>query len=85
MANFGFHELTLIINDWDPIDLMSFSPSDEYKVEVSMILDKLEQFQDVNSLAEYIHSTFRKQFDAQFEREFDECLEVAERILQSSR
>lgn len=70
-----------IINGWDPIDLMSFSPSDEYEVEIKMISEKMDSCSTAEELAGEIQGIFQRQFRTQFDKSIVDCLEIAKRIM----
>ncbi|PWI57781.1 DUF1871 family protein [Sulfoacidibacillus thermotolerans] len=70
-----------VINEWDPIDLMSFSPTDEYEVEIKMISEKMDSCSTAEELAREIHDIFQRQFRTQFDKSLIECLEIAEKLM----
>lgn len=76
-------KLTRIINSWDPIDVMSHAPDDEYNLEVEMIANLLKKTTDVNELAKGISDIFLdtcgKVF---FKKSLKECLDTAKKILE---
>lgn len=75
-----------IINDWDPIDLFPYSPKDEYEVEIRFISNLLEKTTNLERLANDINAIFIKRFgDDVFTRGYDECLNVAKKILDGKK
>jgi hypothetical protein len=70
-----------IITEWDPQNLMSHAPDDEYEYEAQLIEDSLSGISDENDLAEYIRSVFVSQFDNDFKKTNEECLLIARKIL----
>lgn len=70
-----------IIDKWDPIDLLSHAPDDEYHSEISEIDYLLKKSNDLERLADGIHSVFSKSFRGEFSKTKDECREIAKLIL----
>jgi len=79
-----FEKIKLIINDWDPIKLFPFVPSDEYYSEINQIIDFLEtKNSDVSTeeLAQKIIDIFIDMFDeSMFTKSFEECELIARKI-----
>lgn len=77
-------ELLQIINDWDPIGIIAFSPCDEYLPEINKIEKYLQACDkvDVQSLANEIKGIFTDSFGVNvFTRQIDECENIAKKIL----
>ncbi len=74
-------EVAKVINEWDPIDLISFSPPDEYDIEISLLVEHIQNGYGSYELAKEIQRIFLDRFGNQFTLGFDECLEVAKKIL----
>lgn len=77
-------ELLQIINDWDPIGIIAFSPCDEYLPEINKIEKYLQACDkvDVQSLANEIKGIFTDFFGVNvFTRQIDECENIAKKIL----
>jgi len=71
-----------IINNWDPIDLFPYSPKDEYEVEIDLISKLLDESTDLEHLANSIRDIFIRRFgDDVFTRSYNECIDIAKRIL----
>ncbi len=72
-----------IINDWDPIELFPYAPSDEYSCEVALINDFLDKFEHgvKLDLGYEIFQVFTKSFGDVFERDQDECNAIADKII----
>ena len=71
-----------IINDWDPIDLFPYSPKDEYEVEIDLISKLLDESTDLEHLSNSISTIFTRRFgDDVFTRGYNECLNIAKKIL----
>jgi hypothetical protein len=72
-----------IINEWDPIDLLSHAPTDEYEIEIKLIIDSLEKSRTTDELANNIYEIFSKRFGTDvFTKQYQECIEVAKKLLQ---
>lgn len=71
-----------IINEWDPIALLSHAPTDEYEIEIKLIIDSLEKSRTTDELANNIYEIFSKRFGTDvFTKQYQECIEVAKKIL----
>lgn len=70
-----------IINQWDPMNLLSHAPDDEYEEEIILINDFLAQTKDVDQVANEINTIFIKMFGADFKNGYNDCLEIAKKIL----
>lgn len=69
-----------VINNWDPINLLSIAPSDEYEFEISQIYDRLPNIQNVNDLANLIYTVFKENFEVEFKKKINDCMLIAEEI-----
>lgn len=75
--------MSQIINGWDPIDLLSHAPTDEYEIEIKLIIDLLEKSRTTDELANNIYEIFSKRFGTDvFTKQYQECIEVAKKLLQ---
>lgn len=70
-----------IINDWDPMNLLSHAPDDEYEDEITLINDFLAHTSGVNQLAYEIRFIFIRMFGNDFKKSYDDCLEIAKQLL----
>ncbi|WP_028390792.1 DUF1871 family protein [Bacillus cihuensis] len=70
-----------IINKWDPMNLLLHAPDDEYEEEILLINDVLALTSDVNQVANEIKAIFIKMFGDDFKRSYNDCLEIAKKIL----
>ncbi|MBA9027633.1 DUF1871 family protein [Peribacillus huizhouensis] len=70
-----------IINKWDPMKLLLHAPDDEYEEEILLINDVLALTSDVNQVANEIKAAFIKMFGYDFKRSYNDCLEIAKKIL----
>lgn len=72
----------IIIDEWDPIDLLSHAPSDEYCFEIERIYQLLQLTDDINSIAEGIYNIFVESFgDDIFIKNMAECEQIAYKLL----
>ncbi len=67
-----------IITKWDPIELMSFSPPDEYDIECQSIIEEYEK--TTEKLSKIIYSVFRNSFGEEFNEDFSKCEDIAVEI-----
>jgi hypothetical protein len=73
-----------IINNWDPIDLFPYSPKDEYKNEIALIIATLKETKDITDVALKIQKIFIKSFgDDVFKSDINECVSIAESIVKN--
>ena len=80
--------LSQIINVWDPVGIIAFSPCDEYMPEINKIEKYLQACEkvDVQSLANEIKVIFTDSFGVNvFTRQIDECENIAKKILKINR
>ena len=71
-----------IINDWDPINLLSHAPDNEYYLEIKEIEKLLETTKNCTDLAEGIYNIFITFFGKNsFNRSRSECILIARKIL----
>jgi len=71
-----------IIDDWDPINLLSHAPDDEYHSEIREIECLLNSTKDYRELAEGIYNIFLKSFgEITFQKTVSECAEIAKIML----
>lgn len=74
--------LTKIINEWDPTNLMSHAPDDEYELEIEKIRKALESTNNEFELAKTIMNIFLESSGEEFyKKTLEECVLVARRIL----
>jgi hypothetical protein len=74
-----------IIMEWDPQNLMSHAPDDEYEYEAQLIENALPTISDATYLAECIRSVFVGQFADDSNKTKEECLLIARKILHTVR
>jgi hypothetical protein len=70
-----------IINEWDPMNLLSHAPDDEYEEEIILINDVLAKTNDLHQVAIEIKAIFIKMFGDDFKRSYNDCIEIAKKIL----
>lgn len=78
-----FDKVKKVIDEWDPIDLLSIHcPPDEYD-EISMELSQiLIGNADIEFLEKEIYNIFVQAFDiSTFDKSMDECRAVAQKII----
>lgn len=68
------------IDKWDPIDLLNYTPSDEYDIESREILLKFQHSVEQNGML--IHKVFSEDFGTTFTKSVDECTCIAKRIME---
>ena len=72
----------IIIDEWDPIALLSHAPDDEYHSEICVIEQLLKSTTDTNTLALGIYDVFTRAFgDDVFTKTQSECVVIAQKIL----
>ena len=72
----------MIIDEWDPIDLLSHAPDDEYHSEIDAIVQLSKSTADINELAFGIYNVFVKAFGGDvFQKTQSECAGIAWKIL----
>ncbi|WP_346355168.1 DUF1871 family protein [Azotosporobacter soli] len=78
----NIEEVTEIINEWDPINLLSHAPPDEYKLEIASVMVVLSDTNRIEEVADGIQKIFIYCFGADvFKRSYQECFEIAEKLL----
>lgn len=71
-----------IINDWDPVDLLSHAPEDEYHSEIDEIRNLLYTTDHPLELAEGISKIFVESFGNEvFKKSKDDCLKIVQTLL----
>ena len=72
----------VIIDKWDPIDLLAFAPKDEYHFEIERIEQLLANTEDVLVLSDGIYKIFVDSFGIDiFQKSLSECTQIAEMII----
>lgn len=70
-----------VINKWDPMNFLSHAPDNEYEEEVKLINALLKQTNDESEIALGINSIFTKMFEEDFKKSYEDCLEIAKKLL----
>lgn len=71
-----------IIDLWDPLNLLTFCPSDEYTSEAEEIYKAMqEKSVTADELGLVIFSVFKKRFAETFTDSKEDCLQIAEKII----
>lgn len=77
-------KLTIIINEWDPTNLMSHAPDDEYELEIGMIRQILDKIDNEYDLAKGIQNIFLETCGNEFfKKSLDDCLIIAKKIMRA--
>ncbi|HAN10721.1 MAG TPA: hypothetical protein DCP90_08950 [Clostridiales bacterium] len=76
------NNVKIIINEWDPIGVISYAPENTYDQEIKIVCKYLKDVSSTEQLAERIYETFVKQFGTNiFNKKSEECLSVASKIM----
>lgn len=86
MNNITKEVLREVINEWDPIDLLSIAPEDEYDPEINEILKIVTGIEvDTEQLAIILQEVFIQYFNEDlFNKGLSECEMIANKILDLS-
>lgn len=77
-----FNRIKVAIDQWDPVDLLSHAPKDEYDQEIRRIIELSSDANTVESLGKIIYEVFSESFgNVSFDYDLDECKHVASEIL----
>ena len=68
------------INKWDPLDLLSHTPTDEYDIERREILLKFQRSIEQNGMI--IYEVFSEAFGITFTKSIDECICIAKKMME---
>ncbi|HCC07745.1 MAG TPA: DUF1871 domain-containing protein [Clostridiales bacterium] len=80
------NNVKLIINEWDPIGVISYAPENTYEQEINIVCKYLEDVNSTEQLAEKIYEIFVRQFGTNiFNKKSEECLGVASKIMSISK
>jgi hypothetical protein len=70
-----------IIDLWDPIDLLVFTPTDEYDMESREISSRISSNDSADIIGKIIYDTFKCSFgDAAFNKTLEDCVEIAKQL-----
>lgn len=73
-----------IVDNWDPIDILTFSPNDEYHSEISEIEQLLCTTNNVLELGDGIYHIFLRSFGEDvFHKSKSECIIIAREIMEA--
>lgn len=71
-----------IIDEWDPLDLLSHAPADEYHSEIEKVRSLLDLEDNATELAEGIFQVFIESFGSEnFPKSMAECEQIALALL----
>ena len=78
-----YSDICKIITEWDPVRIADISPKDEYYGEAGQIYDHIMSNDRITpeELGEAIQKIFSDSFDELFRRSKDDCIKVAEKIM----
>lgn len=79
VINMDYNIIKKRINEWDPVNLLSFSPEDEYDIEIQEIYDLFEA--EETKLGLVIYTVFKNYFGVSFTKDKKDCFCVAKKIL----
>lgn len=83
-ANLNRDKIATIINAWDPINLLSHAPTNEYEMEILRISDLLRETNQEEELAGWIYEVFRYSFGPTvFKRTYEDCLRIARELIET--
>ncbi len=72
------------IDNWDPIELLSFCPDDEYDREINDLVRLYNNCDTVDTLTDKINDVFLKWFgDDVYTEDKEKCSDVARYIIES--
>jgi hypothetical protein len=71
-----------IVNEWDPIDILDRSPIDEYKYVINRIYSLFNGIDNIEKLAGGIFDILKNSYANEFNKSYDECKLIAEKIIQ---
>ena len=73
-----------IVDDWDPIDILAFSPNDEYHSEISEIEQLLCTTNSILELGDGIYHIFLRSFGEDvFHKSKSDCIIIARAIMEA--
>ncbi|QDY83103.1 DUF1871 family protein [Paenibacillus polymyxa] len=73
-------DIVQMINEWNPSEIYPLL-EDEYYSEIRKIYEKSKETNSVEELAEQIHFVFAQSFKKEFDKSFEECRLIAEKII----
>lgn len=81
----SYEKIKQIIDEWDPIDLLSHAPKDEYDEETKEVFKSISAANEVITvelIGKIIYTVFSKRFGSNtFTCNLNECMCVAEKIM----
>lgn len=82
MINMSLHVVEKVINEWDPINLLSHAPADEYVREIEQVAVLLSKTTNIECIAMGIEDVFLKAFGSNvFRCSYNDCLCVAQKLV----
>ncbi|MBR0577322.1 DUF1871 family protein [Proteiniclasticum sp. BAD-10] len=81
----NYERVKLVIDSWDPIDLLYFAPKNEYDFEIKRILELTSQDDTVEFVGNIIYKVFLESFgDNTFTKNLEECIGIAKQLTASN-
>ena len=82
----NFEQIKTIIDDWDPVELLSIHcPSDEYDAESKEIWKKIQCLENADQIGYIIFNEFTMAFGKEvFKKSMADCLVIAQMIIDKS-
>ena len=78
----AINSIKTIIDEWDPIDLMTHAPNNEYHSEIAEIEILLKRTDNICELATGIHNVFINSFNSDiFKKTYFECIQIAKKLI----
>ena len=73
-----------IIDDWDPVNLLSHAPQNEYHTEIDEVEKLLKGTKNCDEIAQGIYEIFLRAFgDNTFQCTIVDCMKIANEIIES--
>ncbi|MEG1719430.1 MAG: DUF1871 family protein [Clostridia bacterium] len=77
-----YDKIKEIIDCWDPIDLLSYAPHDEYNYEIEKIANLISNYDDEKVVGEIIYKVFMDSFgQSTFLKNRYDCIVIAKKIV----
>lgn len=79
----NYETIKKIIDKWDPIDLLYFTPKDEYDFEIKRILSSISHDATIETLGSFVYKVFIDSFgEITFQKSLEDCKAIAKNILE---
>ena len=78
----NYNKVKTVIDNWDPIELLTYAPKDEYALECKKIYNLITSNTSVEFIARTIFTVFAQSFGKElFNKTLKECTVIAKKIL----